>query len=231
MASKITYPHKCRINALLLSYNLKKHCSIFEMNQKRIKMKNKVGEKIAEIRKRKGLTQEEVAEQANVNLRTIQRIENGETDPRGYTLSSICKVLNVNIEDILDYGKTEDKSFFLYLHLSVLTGCVIPLGDIIVPMVLWLTKKDKIIGLNAQAKNLLLFRGCFDIILLLCTVIFMVLLFRSVPNSSFANNLAMIYIVFILFYLIVTALYPIYIVISIYKSKNLKSYYPRFFEG
>jgi len=194
-------------------------------------MKNKVGEKIAEIRKRKGLTQEDVAEQANVNLRTIQRIENGETDPRGYTMSSICKVLNVNIEDILDYGKTEDNSFFIYLHLSVLAGCIIPLGDIIIPMVLWLTKKDKIIGLNAQAKNLLLFRACFDIIIFLSFTISIIFLFKTAYTGTFPSSAVIVYIVLVIIYLIVTILYPIFIVISIYRSKKLKSYYPRFFEG
>ena len=194
-------------------------------------MKNKVGEKIAEIRKRKGLTQEEVAEQANVNLRTIQRIENGETDPRGYTLSSICKVLNVNIEDILDYGKTENNTFFVYLHLAVITGCIIPMGDIIVPMVLWLTQKDKIIGLNAQAKNLLLFRACFDILTFLSLVACLVFMYRSVDASEYANFMVAVYSAFILTYLIITVVYPVYIAISIHRSKKLKSYYPRFFEG
>jgi transcriptional regulator with XRE-family HTH domain len=54
-------------------------------------------------------------------LRTLQRIEKGETIPRGNTLKLICSVLEINIEDILDYGKTEDNKYIMYFHLSVLT--------------------------------------------------------------------------------------------------------------
>lgn len=65
-----------------------------------------VGEKISEARKAKGLTQEEVAELSKVNLRTIQRIENNESVPRGKTLNLICEVLEIDIEDLL-YSKRQ----------------------------------------------------------------------------------------------------------------------------
>ena len=44
---------------------------------------NEIGKKIRDVRKKKGLSQEELAESAKVNLRTIQRIENNESEPRG----------------------------------------------------------------------------------------------------------------------------------------------------
>lgn len=50
-----------------------------------------VREKNSEIRKRKGLTQNELSELANINLRTLQRVENGETSPKGNTLKSLLK--------------------------------------------------------------------------------------------------------------------------------------------
>ena len=59
------------------------------------------GKKICEARKLKGLTQEKLAELANVNLRTIQRIENGNCVPHANTLNSICDVLKIKISDIL----------------------------------------------------------------------------------------------------------------------------------
>lgn len=59
---------------------------------------NSIGAKITEIRKRKGLSQEIVADKANINLRTLQRIEKGETEPHGNTLRSLCEVLDVNVE-------------------------------------------------------------------------------------------------------------------------------------
>lgn len=64
-----------------------------------------IGEKISASRKAKGLTQEEVAELSKVNLRTIQRIENNENEPRGKTLILICEVLDINLEDLLNSKK------------------------------------------------------------------------------------------------------------------------------
>lgn len=117
-----------------------------------------IGEKIRNIRKGKGLSQEELAEMAGVNLRTIQRVENGETEPRGKTLSLICDVLGVDIENLSDYGKEEDFEYLFYFHLSVLSFIVIPMGNIILPLILWLNKRDKIAGLNEIGKNVLNFQ-------------------------------------------------------------------------
>lgn len=60
-----------------------------------------IGKKISETRKIRGLTQEELAEQSQINLRTIQRIENNENEPRGRTLSLICEVLHIDSEELL----------------------------------------------------------------------------------------------------------------------------------
>ncbi|MFD2823377.1 DUF4870 domain-containing protein [Lacinutrix iliipiscaria] len=125
---------------------------------------NEIGSKIRDVRKKKGLTQEELAESAKVNLRTIQRIENNESEPRGKTLSLICEVLDINVEDILDYGKQTDKSYLIIFHLSVIIFLVIPTGNIILPLILWLTKKDKIIGLKEIGANLLNFQIVWSIL-------------------------------------------------------------------
>lgn len=72
---------------------------------------NFIARKISETRKIKGLTQEELAEQSKVNLRTIQRIENSENEPREKTLSLICEVLNIDLEEFINPDVTlEDKS-------------------------------------------------------------------------------------------------------------------------
>lgn len=63
---------------------------------------NNIANKISELRKIKGLTQEELAELAKVNLRTIQRIENSENEPRGKTLNLICEALEVNPKELID---------------------------------------------------------------------------------------------------------------------------------
>lgn len=62
---------------------------------------NRIAKKISETRKIKGLTQEELAEQAKINLRTIQRIENSESEPRGKTLNLICEALEIDSKELI----------------------------------------------------------------------------------------------------------------------------------
>ena len=61
---------------------------------------NSISEKIIETRKLRGYSQEELASLAKVNLRTVQRIENNENEPRGKTLSLIAKALGLNVEEL-----------------------------------------------------------------------------------------------------------------------------------
>lgn len=126
---------------------------------------NSIGSKIQELRKRKGLTQENLSELSNINLRTLQRIEKGTSEPRSDTLKNICKALEVNMEDLLDYRKKNDLEFLKYLHLSVLTCMFFPLGNVILPLILWLTKRNQIIDLEEQGRNLLNYQILWSIII------------------------------------------------------------------
>jgi transcriptional regulator with XRE-family HTH domain len=56
-----------------------------------------IGEQIKQARQLKKLSQVEFAERCNLNIRTIQRIENNEVNPRLYTLRIISKVLGVTL--------------------------------------------------------------------------------------------------------------------------------------
>lgn len=53
-----------------------------------------LGKRIAELRKAKGLTQEDLVSRCNLNVRTLQRIESGEVTPRSYTLKIISSELD-----------------------------------------------------------------------------------------------------------------------------------------
>jgi transcriptional regulator with XRE-family HTH domain len=61
-----------------------------------------LGKKIADLRKSKGFTQEELVEKCNLNIRTIQRIESGEVTPRIYTLKMIFAALDYNSADLFE---------------------------------------------------------------------------------------------------------------------------------
>jgi transcriptional regulator with XRE-family HTH domain len=58
-----------------------------------------LGKKIAELRKAKGLTQEELVEKCNLSVRTLQRIESGDVTPRSYTIKTIFVALDYTIYD------------------------------------------------------------------------------------------------------------------------------------
>lgn len=68
-----------------------------------------ISKRILESRKAKGYSQEHLAELSQVNLRTIQRIENQENEPRGKTLQLIYGVLDLNNEE-LNISKFEKKN-------------------------------------------------------------------------------------------------------------------------
>lgn len=65
-------------------------------------------QKIVTARKQKGLTQEQLADLVNVTVRTIQRIENGGSTPRAYTLKTIATALGLNFEELVANNDTND---------------------------------------------------------------------------------------------------------------------------
>jgi transcriptional regulator with XRE-family HTH domain len=67
-----------------------------------------LGKRIAELRKTRGLTQEELVEKCNVSVRTIQRIESGEVTPRSYTVRAILDTLGYELGEITE-PQTEDE--------------------------------------------------------------------------------------------------------------------------
>ena len=180
---------------------------------------NTIGKKIRELRKKKGLSQEQLAESAKVNLRTIQRIENHENEPRGKTLHLLCEVLDINTEHLLDYGKQIDKRYLIMFHLSVITFLVIPVGNIIIPFILWINKKDKVIGLREIGINLLNFQIIWSSLTFLSIMVFGFL--KIIHNG----NYPLFFYIFIGLY-VLNILLPITFALKTNKGKT-ESLYPR----
>jgi transcriptional regulator with XRE-family HTH domain len=105
----------------------------------------KTGLRIKELRIKKGLTQEELADLTELSARTIQRIENGEVDPRAFTLQMIAKALDVDFslfvedeaEDNKELKEIGSKNWSALIHLSGLLPLIFP------TLILWNRKKDK----------------------------------------------------------------------------------------
>ena len=69
-------------------------------NAKEQKTLKSLGKRIAEIRKSKGVTQQQLAERINTSVVTIAYIETGKRSPRVWTLNKIADSLKVTISDL-----------------------------------------------------------------------------------------------------------------------------------
>lgn len=78
-----------------------------------------LGRKISELRKEKGLTQEELVDKCNISVRTLQRIESGEVTPRSYTVKTILAALEYDLSKISDNDDNK-KNFFDWLKETLL---------------------------------------------------------------------------------------------------------------
>ncbi len=73
-----------------------------------------LGKRISGLRKAKGLTQEELAEQCKVSARTLQRIESGIVTPRAYTVRVIFAALDCKLYDSSPGDLKKDNSLMRY---------------------------------------------------------------------------------------------------------------------
>lgn len=63
---------------------------------------------VKELRKRKALSQEDLAKNAGLSLRTVQRVENGETIPTAETLKRLASVLDVDPNELIEFASEKD---------------------------------------------------------------------------------------------------------------------------
>lgn len=55
---------------------------------------------LKELRTKKGLTQQQLADETGITLRTIQRIENGEVRPSLHSLNNLGRVLGADLSEL-----------------------------------------------------------------------------------------------------------------------------------
>ena len=76
--------------------------------------------RVKDLRIKQGLSQEELADKTGLSLRTIQRIENGESVPRSDTLKRIAIALKVSPDEVIEWREQEDKNILIIMNLSQL---------------------------------------------------------------------------------------------------------------
>lgn len=126
------------------------------------------GDKIKKMRINAGFSQNELAERTQLSLRTIQRIENSETGPRGDSLKRISEVLGVTVEELIEGEDTvekktapdpghvlEDKWVSLALMISPLSYLVNPILAVLSPIIIWKLLGAKLPGIKRQGRKVI----------------------------------------------------------------------------
>ena len=100
--------------------------------------------KVKLVREQKNLTQTELAEKSGLSLRTIQRIESGQS-LKGFTLKAIAQTLETEPENLFSQ---EEKDIQIdrakLINFSALAGLIIPFGGIIFPAILTYRTQDSV---------------------------------------------------------------------------------------
>lgn len=117
-----------------------------------------LAKRIKGLRSRRGLSQEQLADLSELSLRTIQRVEKGETIPRGDTLKRLGIALQVSPDEIIDWKILEDNNVLIMLNFSQLGFLAFPLLGIIIPLAIWILKKETIMNVNEQGKSIINFQ-------------------------------------------------------------------------
>jgi transcriptional regulator with XRE-family HTH domain len=66
-------------------------------------LKKKVGDRIIEVRTKKGLSQSDLARACSKDRQSIEKIENGKVNPTIFSLYEISVALNIRLNDLIDF--------------------------------------------------------------------------------------------------------------------------------
>jgi len=147
--------------------------------------------KLKSIRELQNLTQEELAEQSGISVRTIQRIETGK-DPKGHTLRILAKTLALTEKELLTPEITEtsnenieenrndltkvDYAKLKLINVSTILFILLPPLNIIVPVLLMFALKQK----NVLAKQLISVQILWTI---MASIVFMIGIFLKLGHQ------------------------------------------------
>ena len=161
-----------------------------------------IGQEIKSRRINLGLSIEALSEKSGVSARTVQRIENGETTPRGHTLKVIAEALNCDITELtqpLKKAPVDEKESVKWLNLSALVVMIIPATNLIIPFFLWM-KYQKTELLITVGGRILSFQILWTIVTSIGLILapFLVRLFEP-PLLNTTGSVILTYVIFWLY--------------------------------
>jgi uncharacterized Tic20 family protein len=151
--------------------------------------KTAIAKKIIHYRKLKGMTQEALSELTGLNVRTIQRIESGEVDPRLYTLKSIADALSVSLEELLPEPTQHELNQIAVLHITPAGFFLFPVvGNVLLPFIFWMLKREEINGINRHGKDILNSQLTYSIVISIMIAAITVMAFSQIffPGNQFS---------------------------------------------
>mgnify|MGYP003632008872 CR=1 FL=1 len=98
---------------------------------------------IKEHRLIRHLSQQELSARSGVSIRTIQRLENNDTNGSPFVIKSLCKALDIPLDSFKNtHTQIDDKSLtstkqLKYINFSSLLALFIPFSNLIVPAILY----------------------------------------------------------------------------------------------
>lgn len=66
-------------------------------------LKKKIGQRIVELRTRKGWSQSDLARACNKDRQALEKLENGKVNPTLYSLLEISIALEVNLKKLVEF--------------------------------------------------------------------------------------------------------------------------------
>jgi putative transcriptional regulator len=71
--------------------------------KQKTEFQKKLGEHLILLRKKQGITQAELARRMEKDRQSLERIENGKTNPTSFYLAEIARALNISLKEIFDF--------------------------------------------------------------------------------------------------------------------------------
>ncbi|WP_224488112.1 DUF4870 domain-containing protein [Robertkochia flava] len=128
------------------------------------------------IREQKGYTQNDLAAKTGLSLRTIQRLENTNKVPKGFTLSALAEEFNMDPSALqakfINTKRSRDSEIttIRIINLSVLSFLGIPFGNLILPLILWRSNRDSQL-VDDVGRRIVNFQILFTLILSLLLIL------------------------------------------------------------
>ena len=86
---------------------------------------------IKELRTKKGMTQQQLADESGITLRTIQRIENGDVNPSLHSLKTLGKVLEFDLSSFHRHSESKPYEFNFTIKITDMNQFISDLKNLI----------------------------------------------------------------------------------------------------